>query len=145
METNAVAKKEKSGSLLWWIIGAAGVVAIFLLSSFTASSTTGAADAVSPCASNQDCLKGYWKWQIIKGWYQDIVKQATTNNQSVAAQLESTAKWIIAMKWEVHDDFAQWETMVTTELTRVKAITPSLTPDDARYIAIENILTRLTK
>ena len=143
MDTNTTPQK-KSSSTIWWIMGALGVAAIFMLSSFKSGS---AADTttISPCASNPNCLKGYWKWQIIKGWYADIVKKATANNVTTSAQLDTDAMWIVSQNWKVYADFSDWEAMVNSEMVRVKAATPNYAIEDARVVAIENILTSLTK
>jgi len=131
---------KKKNSYLPWILGGAALAAFFVFSAFKSSTDT----AVSSCESNQNCLKGYWKWQIIKGWYTDTVTKAAANNRSVASQIEADATWAISQKWKTDTaDMQHWNSTVQSEMIRVQAISPSLTGEDARIIAIENILKAL--
>jgi hypothetical protein len=139
METNVTSQKKKS-NLLIWILGGAALAAVVLFSSFTSSTST----SVGPCSGNANCLKGFWKWQIIKGWYQDTVTKAAANNRSVASQIEADAAWAITEKWTPDPaDMQAWEAMVSNEMIRVMAVSTKLSAEDARYIAIENILKAL--
>lgn len=139
MEKNVTEPKKKS-NLLVWILGGAALAAVVLFSSFTSSTST----SVGPCSANPNCLKGFWKWQIIKGWYQDTVTKAAANNRSVASQIEDDATWAITQKWTPNPaDLKIWEAMVSNEMIRVMAVSTKLSAEDARYIAIENILKAL--
>jgi len=140
METSVANKEKKSGSLLWWIMGAAGVVAILLLSSFSAGATT--APVILSCSSNPDCILGYWKWWIKRKMYTLIVQKATANGVTVETQLELDAQWYIDQKSQAGDDFKTWESLVSSEAIRVKAITPAMSDTDAQFTAISNVLSR---
>ena len=141
--STAAATTPKTKSNTWlYVLGALGVLGIILLSSFTSAGSS-SADTLTPCQSDPNCLKGYWKWVIIRGWYQDIITKAAANGKSVAAQLDDDAQWEINEKTTPGTDLTQWNSLVTAETARVKATTPNLAPNDARYVAIQNILTSL--
>jgi hypothetical protein len=140
METSVANKEKKSGSLLWWIMGAAGVVAILMLSSFT--STTAAPAVILSCSSNPDCYLGYWKWWIKRKMYTIIADKAAANNVTVDTQIELDAQWYVDQKAKAGEDFKTWESLVSAEAVRVKAITPAMSDSDAQFVAVSNILSR---
>jgi hypothetical protein len=141
METSVANKEKKSGNLLWWIMGAVGVAAIFMLSSFTSSAAAPTTVMLS-CSSNPDCLLGYWKWWIKRKMYTIMVDKAAANNVTVDTQIELDAQWFIDQKTQAGEDFKTWESLVSAEAVRVKAITPAMSDSDAQFVAVSNILSR---
>ena len=143
MDTTNTPTKKKSNTL-WYVLGALGLLAIFSLSSFTTAGGSVDTSSLTPCQSDPDCLKAYYKWTMIKGWYKDIIAKAVTNGTTTAQQLDADAQYFVDIKQPIGADMADWTAQVTAEITRVKAITPNLSLSDARYVAMQNILTRLT-
>jgi len=135
--TKSVSSSKKSNTWLY-LLGGAGVLAILLLSSFTSASST----TLPACSSNPNCLKGYWKWQIMKtpDWLTTISKGRS--DAETKAAVAQTADWVIGEKWALKPDFSDWDALVQSETAAVVKMTGN-TPENALSIAMSNIIARV--
>lgn len=135
--------KSSKKSIMPYIIAGIGLVAFFVFSAFK-SGTSASSSKSSSCQDDPDCLLGYWKWRIKNSpeWLDSITKGAT-NSIAVNAAIERNAQWQRDTNAAPDSLFQTWETMVDSETNRVLLINKNMRYNDARVLAISNILNRL--
>lgn len=122
-------KKKKSNTLLYIILGAVGVGAWLLFSSFKGAETPKLDENNTPgtepppgegfdCVNDPACLLGYWKWKIVrdKEWFDSVRTKAIINITTYSKQLSEDAQYVITQGNQAETDIAQWISLVEAKM-----------------------------